>query len=71
MHTLRSLLRILSPGERRQMALLLPLLILTALIQVIGIASITPFLAIVANPAAVQEHEILRWLYQEGRHPRG
>lgn len=48
------------------MALLLPLLILTALIQVIGIASITPFLAIVANPAAVQEHEILRWLYQAG-----
>lgn len=66
MNTLRQLYRILSPGERRQALLLLPLLILAALVQVVGIASVLPFLAIVADPGAVEEHEILRNLYAAG-----
>lgn len=66
MSTLRKLLRILSPRERRQIMWLLPLLIVTALLQVLGIASITPFLAIVADPGAIQRHAVLRWLYDAG-----
>ena len=66
MSTVRNLLRILSPRERRQVLGLLPLLILTALLQVLGIASITPFLAIVANPDAVQRHALLHEVYEAG-----
>lgn len=66
MNTLRQLYRILSPGERRQALLLLPLLILAALVQVVGIASVLPFLAIVADPGAVEKHEVLQTLYAAG-----
>jgi len=66
MSTLRNLLRILSPRERRQILWLLPLLILTALLQVLGIASVTPFLAIVADPDAVQRHSLLLRIYDAG-----
>ncbi|HEX2164898.1 MAG TPA: ABC transporter ATP-binding protein [Thermoanaerobaculia bacterium] len=66
MSTLRQLYRILSPRERRQALWLLPLLIATALMQVVGIASVTPFLAVVADPGAVERHESLRRLYELG-----
>jgi ABC-type bacteriocin/lantibiotic exporter with double-glycine peptidase domain len=67
MDTLRNLFRILSSRERKQVVfLILPLLCLTALIQVVGIASVLPFLAIVADPAAVEKHELLGRLYAFG-----
>jgi ATP-binding cassette, subfamily B, bacterial PglK len=58
MTTLRNLYRLLSPRERKQVLLLVPLLALAALVEVAGIASITPFLAIVADPGAV-DYELL------------
>ncbi|HSL83164.1 MAG TPA: ATP-binding cassette domain-containing protein, partial [Thermoanaerobaculia bacterium] len=66
MRLLRNLFRILSASERRQVLLLTPLLCLSALVEVVGIASITPFLAIVADPEAVERHEILSRLYELG-----
>jgi hypothetical protein len=64
MTTLRNLYRLLSPRERKQVLLLVPLLALTALVEVAGIASITPFLAIVADPGAVERHDLLRRAYE-------
>lgn len=66
MTTLKNLFRILDRRERRQVLLLMPLLALSALVEVVGIASVTPFLAIVANPAAVEEHDLLSRLYEAG-----
>lgn len=66
MTTLRNLFRILSPRERRQVMMLVPLLGLVALVEVVGIASIMPFLAIVADPTAVETNETLAWLYRAG-----
>ena len=66
MTTLRNLYRILSPRERKQVLLLLPLMTVTALLEVAGVASVIPFLTLVANPAAIQEHEILTRLYELG-----
>ncbi|HMB54010.1 MAG TPA: ABC transporter ATP-binding protein [Thermoanaerobaculia bacterium] len=66
MSTLSNLVRILSPRERRQMMLLMPLLAVTAVVEVAGIASITPFLALVADPEAVERHELLRRIYEMG-----
>ncbi len=57
--TVRKILQLLSPGERRSLYLLLPAIIVMGFLEVVGIASITPFLALVSNPAAVQEN---RWL---------
>ena len=67
MGTLRNFIRVLSPRERKQVLfLLLPLLFASAIIQLMGIASVLPFLAIVADPQAVDSHALLARLYEYG-----
>ena len=66
MNTLRNLYRLLSTRERKQVLILLPLLCLSAVVQVAGIASVLPFLAIVADPAATDHHKALGTLYRLG-----
>lgn len=66
MNTLKNLYRILSPRERRQVLLLLPLLCLSALVEVVGVASIMPFLSIVGDSGAVERSELLSRAYQAG-----
>lgn len=61
--TVRKVLQLLSPKERRSLYRLLPAIILMGFLDVVGIASITPFLALVSNPAAVQENRWLAWTY--------
>ena len=53
--TLRALIdlvRILRPGERRRLALLAVGLALAALFEVVGVASVVPFLTLVGDPTA-------------------
>lgn len=64
--TVGSIRRLLSRRERRQVLLLVPLLCLTALMEVAGIASVMPFLAIVADPGAIERHEALSRFYELG-----
>ena len=59
----RRMLDLLSSAERRRLWLLTPVVTLNALVQVIGIASVMPFLALIANPGIVQEQALLRWVY--------
>lgn len=57
------MLELLSGAERRRMWWLVPVVTLNALIQVVGIASVMPFLALIANPGIIQEQWLLHWLY--------
>ncbi len=57
--TIKKIIELLSPKERRSLYLLLPAVIAMGFLEVVGIASITPFLALVSNPTAIQEN---RWL---------
>lgn len=63
MHTLRKLIWLLSPKERRQAARLLLLIIIMALMDVIGVASIMPFIAVLSNPQLLQSNELLNAVY--------
>jgi ABC-type multidrug transport system fused ATPase/permease subunit len=63
LNTIRKLYDLLSPRERLQAYGVLAAIVVMALLQVAGIASITPFLALVSNPAAIDDHELLRWAY--------
>jgi len=65
--TIRRVLRLLSPREKRQALLLLPAVILMGLLEVVGIASFAPFLSLVSNPEAVTENSLLRWFYETFR----
>ncbi|WP_238313218.1 ABC transporter ATP-binding protein [Methylobacterium organophilum] len=52
MRTLLDLVRAMRPHERRQLALILLGLAVAALFEVVGVASVVPFLTLVGDPAA-------------------
>jgi ATP-binding cassette, subfamily B, bacterial PglK len=54
MRTLRDLLRALEPDERRRLALIALGLAGTALLEVVGVASVIPFLTLVGDPEAAE-----------------
>jgi ABC-type multidrug transport system fused ATPase/permease subunit len=60
---IRKLIAILSPGERRQFYLLLGVFVLAALLDVAGIASIIPFMAVLASPEIIQSNRFLNAAY--------
>ncbi len=57
--TLRKLLDLFDRHERRRLAMLVAVMIVSGLLQTIGVASIVPFLAVVSNPATIHTN---RWL---------
>lgn len=57
--------RIFTPSERRSARLLFLPMTISAIINVMGIAFVAPFIAIVANPNAIQMHEKIAWLFHE------
>ena len=55
---------ILSPNERKSAYILLILILVTALIDTIGVASILPFTAVLSNPDVVEKNYILNSIFQ-------
>ena len=54
---------LLDPSERRRFYLLLPAVTAMALLQVVGIASVLPFLALVTDPTVVETNALLSRVY--------
>jgi ABC-type multidrug transport system fused ATPase/permease subunit len=63
LNTIKKLLKLISPHERKRAALLLGMTFLMALLDMVGIASIMPFLAILANPELLNSNRFLNTLY--------
>ncbi len=59
----RKLLSFFSAGEKRQILLLLLSTTVSGLVQAVGVASIMPFIAVVADPALVTENHYLSRAY--------
>jgi len=55
---------LLTPREHRRLLPVFIIMLVSALLEVAGIASVMPFLALVSSPETIQETEILGWLYQ-------
>jgi len=64
MQTLKKLLYFLSPQEQKHAGLLLLMILIMALIDVLGIASIMPFMAVITNPSLIQTNYILNTMFQ-------
>ena len=64
MDIIRKILDLLSPRERRNAALLLLMILVMALLDVVGVASIMPFIAVLANPAVIQSNPKIALVYQ-------
>lgn len=62
-HFIYKLLSLFTREERFQAGLLLIPMIISAIIDVIGIVFIMPFMAMVSDPDAISQHKKVAWLY--------
>ena len=64
METFKKILSILSPHERKRALLLLGMILIMALLDMIGVASILPFMAVLTNPSLIETNLILNTMFQ-------
>lgn len=63
MDALRLFIRLLTPRERRRLYGLFAAVVIMALLEVVSVASIMPFLSVAADPSRIQDTPYLRWAY--------
>ena len=64
MKTVKKIFFILSPHERKNAGLLMILILIMALLDMIGVASILPFMAVLTNPEIIETNIILIKMFQ-------
>lgn len=64
MGTLNKLIDLLTPDEQRRAGRLLCMILIMTLLDVIGVASIMPFMAVLANPQLVETNALLAKVYE-------
>jgi len=63
MHTYRKALALLTPTEKRRGTLVLVMVVIMALLETAGVASVMPFLSVVGDPQMVETNPILAAVY--------
>ena len=61
---IRKIVALLSQRERRNAALLVNMILVMAALDVVGVASVMPFMAVLANPNAVEANKYLLVIYE-------
>ena len=64
MQILKKILFLLTPHERKRAFLLLIMILLMALLDMVGVASILPFMSVLTNPSLVETNYILNTMFQ-------
>ena len=64
MQTLKKLIYFLTLQERKSALLLLLMIVIMALLDMIGVASIMPFIAVLSNPSLVETNVIIKKMFQ-------
>jgi ABC-type multidrug transport system fused ATPase/permease subunit len=64
METVKKLLDLLSPSERKRAGVLMGMILVMAFLDMLGVASILPFIAVLANPSLVETNPMLSWGYK-------
>ena len=64
METLKKLLFLLSPKERKSASMILVMLFMMAFLDMIGVASILPFMAVLMNPDLIETNLILKNIFE-------
>jgi ABC-type multidrug transport system fused ATPase/permease subunit len=62
----RQVVSLFDPRERWQLAGLFALMLGVALIQTVGVASVLPFMSVVADPTTIERSDVLHRLYELG-----
>lgn len=60
---IRNIFKLLSKEQRTKMLLLQVFFIFSAIVQVVGVASIAPFIGIISNPESIHSNSFLKILY--------
>src|SRR5690606_29056774 len=63
---IRSIYSVLNPEQKTRMLLMQLFFMFSAVVQVVGIASIAPFIGIISSPESIQTSKILSFLYEAG-----
>lgn len=64
MEIIKKLLDFLSPSERKRAGLLMGMILVMAFLDMLGVASILPFIAVLTNPSLVETNSILSLSYK-------
>ena len=64
MQTFKKLLFLLNSNERKRAILLLIMILIMALLDMIGVASILPFMAVLTNPGLIETNLILNTMFE-------
>ncbi len=64
MLTLKKLLALLTPPERKRAGVLMGMILIMAFLDMLGVVSILPFMAVLANPELVQTNTVLNTAFQ-------
>ena len=64
MQNFKKLLFLLSPSERKRASLLLIMIFIMALLDMIGVASILPFMSVLTNPSLIETNLILNFMFK-------
>lgn len=67
MQTLKKLLFLLSSNERRNAVLLLMMILIMALLDMIGVASVLPFIAVLTNSSLIETNLVLNWMFKSSK----
>ena len=67
MQNLKQLLFLLTPKELKSASLLLFLTLIMALLDVIGVASVLPFMTVLTNPNLIETNSILNYMFETSK----
>ncbi|MDC0352562.1 ABC transporter ATP-binding protein/permease [Candidatus Pelagibacter sp.] len=67
MQSFRKLLYFLTPSERKNAAFLLLMILIMALIDTLGVASILPFMAVLTSPDIIETNKFLNIMFQKSK----
>lgn len=62
--TLKKIFALFSSKERKGLGVLSLLILLMALLEASGVATIIPFMTVLGNPSAIENNQLLHWAYQ-------
>ena len=67
MQTLKKFLILLNPAERKRAGVLMGMILVMAFLDMLGVASILPFMAVLANPELLQTNIVLNTAFTNSR----
>ena len=63
-HTIKKLINLLTTTELKKMYLLVFMMIIMALLDIIGVASIVPFMTVLTNPTLIETNSLLNKMFE-------